>query len=124
MQIKFTIYGNQEKQDGSPIPYVRVVGRALWLPAARRYYNWKEYVRAEFKRQTRLSPVIFTSKIKAEMHLDIYWKNGKHADPDNIFKGIADALFVNDNNLDGSFKSQIAIDGKPKVEVLITIKEN
>lgn len=122
MQIKFTIYGNQEGKENNPIPYTRVVGRALWIPAARKYYNWKEFVKKEFYLQTKINPPLIIKK--ARMELNIFWKNGKHADPDNIFKGIADALFKNDNNLDGSFNSQVALDKKPKVEVIIKIKEN
>ena len=42
--ILFSIYGNQENPEKNPIPYHRVVGRALWLPKARRYNAWKQYV--------------------------------------------------------------------------------
>jgi Holliday junction resolvase RusA-like endonuclease len=47
--------------------------------------------------------------------------NGLHADPDNVFKGIADALFKNDKFLDGSFVSDYAPDSKGRVEISITI---
>lgn len=38
-----------------------------------------------------------------QLDLTIAFKNAAHGDPDNIFKGIADALFVQDKNLYGTF---------------------
>ena len=55
------------------------------------------------------------------MSIKIHWVNGVHADPDNVFKGLADALFKNDKFLDGAFESQYASDGRGKVEVEITL---
>jgi hypothetical protein len=48
--IQFTIKGNQEDIEGNPLPYIRVVGRALWLPHAKKYHAWKEYIRSVFFR--------------------------------------------------------------------------
>jgi Holliday junction resolvase RusA-like endonuclease len=55
------------------------------------------------------------------MDIKIFWMNGIHGDPDNIFKGIADALFKNDKFLDGSFESHYSQDGKGRVEISITL---
>lgn len=126
--ITFTIKGNPEDLEGNPVPYVRVVGRALWLPTAKRYYAWKEYVRSIFTRNhpeyspaERIQPLTTKPSERARMDIRIYWVGGVHADPDNIFKGIADALFENDKHLDGSFESRIASDGKGRVDVTITL---
>ena len=55
------------------------------------------------------------------MSITIFWVNGVHADPDNVFKGLADALFLNDKFLDGAFESHYSPDGKGRVEVEITL---
>lgn len=57
----------------------------------------------------------------ATMSLKIYWKDCRHGDPDNIFKGIADTLFENDKHLDGSFKSIHAENKKGRLEIELTI---
>ena len=132
--IQFTIKGNPDDWHGNPVPYVRVVGRALWLPAARKYAAWKSYARKSFFAEypayvmydckrllTDLQPFTTKASEKARMDLKIFWMNGLHADPDNIFKGIADALFENDKFLDGSFESDHAADSKGRVEVSITL---
>ncbi len=136
MEIKFTINGNQEDPAGNPIPYHRVTGKGLWLPAAKRYAAWKDYVKNEFLDQAKNhiikpdgylfgypiigKPIVLEHNQKAYMHLKIFWHNGAHGDPDNIFKGIADALFKNDKNLYGSFKPGES-DGKGRVEIKIKI---
>lgn len=132
--ITFTIKGNQEDPEGNPIPYTRVVANALWLPGAKRYKAWKDHVRRSFfrgypefvsyddmHRIVHDEPLTTKASEKAKMEICIFWMNGVHGDPDNIFKGIADSLFRNDKFLDGSFESCHAEDGRGKVEIKITI---
>ena len=125
MIIHFTILGNQENLKGNPVPYQRVVGRALWTRQAKRYAAWKEYVQEQYWKQAEERNFIgkpFTELKRARMSIEIYWANEAHGDPDNVFKGIADALFVNDKNLGGSFEFEM--DKKmPRVEVKIEIIE-
>jgi len=56
------------------------------------------------------------------MNIQIFWHGENHGDPDNVFKGIADALFADDKHLDGSFNSQHQ-KGDPRVEVCIVFHE-
>lgn len=141
MTTTFTINGNHEDLSGNPIPYVRSTRAALWRPDGRRYAAWKGYVQKEFIRllnrgfreivkdgsvaatfdSNATKPIRIFGSHQARMDIKIFWKNGSHGDPDNIFKGIADALFVNDRTLDGSFESKIAEDGKGRVDVAIRI---
>lgn len=133
MEIKFTIKGNQEDPDGNPIPYVRSTRAALWRSDGKRYAAWKDHVqkcliisdigdRIALIRNNlwRLKKPLVIDQ-KARMDIKIFWKHGAHGDPDNIFKGIADALFLDDRNLDGSFESFITEDGKGRVEIKIAI---
>lgn len=131
--IKFTIKGNPDDSEGNAVPYVRVVGKALWLPKARKYHAWKEFVRSIFYREypefsmsgadqlRQVQPLTTKISERAKMAIKIHWVNGVHADPDNVFKGLADALFKNDKFLDGSFESDYSADGKGSVEVEITL---
>lgn len=133
--INFTIYGNQEKKNGNPIPYFRVTSQSRFSKGTKRYHEWEDYVRAAFidglkgktmEYMTEVSGFVsFTNKkpIKAfdgkiHMRLIIVWANKAHADSDNVFKGIADALFMNDKYLVGEFDYTYGDVGR--VEVTIT----
>lgn len=128
--IQFTIKGNPDDIEGNPVPYVRVVTNALWLPKAKKYHAWKQYVRSIFFRQypehsvqiDEIQPFTTKASQKSRMDIKIFWANGIHADPDNVFKGIADALFKNDKFLDGSFESCYAPDCKGRVDVSLTLE--
>lgn len=140
MTIQFTIYGNQNDSTGNPIPKVRKTLRQQWTPEAKRYAEWKNWVvksylgylnqHGEYKAIDIANvailhhgkPIILLNDQKAQMDIRIFWKNGAHGDPENVFGSIADALFVDDKNLDGSFESQIAPDGRGRVEVEIKIQ--
>lgn len=132
MKITFTIYGNHEDQHGNPVPYVRSTRDALWRKDGKRYAHWKDYVVKAFMPLDqepwfgtflRCGKPIDLKRSKANMNIGIFWRNGAHGDPDNIWKGICDALFVNDRNVDGSFTSSVSPDGRVRVEVIIEIHE-
>lgn len=134
--IEFTIHGNQELDYGNPIPYMRSTQGGQWKPNVRRYNAWKQHVRGcflakcvdeklinheEFKHLLYIhdsgKPIIYHQKMRCEMHIMIHFKNHAHADSDNIFKGIADALFENDKYLSGSFDFNYALAGS--IDVVI-----
>ena len=56
-------------------------------------------------------------KKSATMNIKIHWGKGLHADPDNVWKGIADSLFQNDREVDGCFRYENAQDKRGFVEV-------
>lgn len=126
--IDFIIYGNQEDRRANPIPYIRITRRSKWTDKAQRYFQWKSYVYGAFCEATqklgnRRCERLNTKEEKIVMNLQIEWADNKHADPDNVFKGIADALFENDKNLDGSFVTKMAQDGRGKVIVHLLLDE-
>lgn len=116
MQFAYTfrIRGNQEDPSGNPIPYQRVTQGSKWTGKARRYERWKEYVRLSFfdSQRGKTSGRWLVNDHKpltaaegyTRMDIIIGWKNETHGDCDNIFKGIADALFESDKHLVGSFE--------------------
>ena len=58
------------------------------------------------------------------MDIQIWWKNEAHADGENVFGSIADALFKNDKKLDGSFenKGSSSKEGSVKVQIILNQK--
>lgn len=120
--MQFTIYGNQEDKKGNPIPYHRSTQGGQWKPQVRRYHAWKDYVVKAFCEQTETKDKgkkpIEKSPEKLNMALLIYFKDKTHGDSDNIFKGIADALFENDKYISGSFDYDYDKEN-PRVEVVI-----
>lgn len=129
--VTFTIRGNQENPKGNPIPYTRMTQGTRWTERSKRYFAWKDYVKGEYidavKGREGFSnadllydkPIAVTAN-KVRMSLKIWFASKSHADCDNVFKGIADALFMNDKHLvtDG-FDYEYAKEGR--VEVTITL---
>lgn len=122
--MKFTIYGNQEKQDGNPIPYERTTQRAKWTARYKRYTAWKNYVvwSAKIMSCGFWDARLFDGAEKTRLDCMIYFGNMNHADPENIRKGIQDALFENDKLVWGLV--DFGYDHcKPRVEVEVTRDE-
>lgn len=138
MEIKFTIKGNPDDPAGNPVPKLKMTGRQHWMPGAKRYVSWKSQVVLAFldavaEQHPAFLPIMHKSLAfrgkpiellldkSAEMELTIFWKNDAHADPENVFGSIADALFKNDKNLYGRFDEGLPRDGRGRVEVTIKI---
>jgi Holliday junction resolvase RusA-like endonuclease len=140
-KLTFTIKGNQLDTKGNPLPYLRTTQGSQWTDKAVKYQEWKMYVVAQFidaldamTREERMGykefvyiatgkPIIAT-KGKIYVNLKIEWKNDTsvRGDCDNIFKGIADALFVNDKYVAGSFDYETSKTNSGKVDVEIIWK--
>ena len=125
-EITFTV-------PGDPIGYLRMTQsqvRLLRIPRAKLYANMvpivdriREY--EGYKTLVGLScppfpPDLIGAK-KIYMNLDIFFRNGKHPDPDNVFKAFADALFKNDNRVAGFFDFFFNPEN-PRVEVKINLE--
>ena len=109
---------------GNPVPYCRTTqAGARFDKGYKRYQVYKDCVVASFLAQCKgdwgsPKPLTTTKENKTEVKIMIYFQNGKHGDPDNVFKGIADALFTCDKYVYGSF--MFDYDQKnPRVEVEI-----
>lgn len=126
-KITFSIRGNQNDPVGNATPYKRVLAGKFRQDSID-YMEWKDYVRAELDRsavwhseggETSLYKVIYTNESlpypifqeiergRAQVHVNIYWRDGRHGDGDNVLKGIMDALFKDDKCVwAGSFTSE------------------
>jgi hypothetical protein len=134
MQIfNFTIQGNTENPAGNPLGYTRML-RYSKRDDAVKYRAWCAHVRDQFEQQIDTGnrsfydgmgdekPLTTTRGSPARMDIEIEFANDARADCDNVYKGIADALFKNDKYLmDGSFKGTFAEDkiGKVKIKIII-----
>jgi Holliday junction resolvase RusA-like endonuclease len=98
--LHLEIRGNHLDPQGNAIPYERMTTRSKWAdPRALRYIAWKSFIQTQWWLQTGKK---LPHKKNARYRLDVicYFKTGKkagtcstHADPENVRKGIQDALF-------------------------------
>lgn len=129
----FTIEGNVRDRSGNPTPYLRRTQGSLWSKESIGYDDWLQYVRSECCKQTTLidqfgyrgkkivlmHPIELKATEYARMELMIWFKGEAHADPDNVFKGMADALFKNDKHL--SHSVDFAHGQRGRIDVHISI---
>jgi hypothetical protein len=108
----FEILGTHEGPNDNPIPKLKMTGRQHWTDKAQRYVMWKGHVVTAFMeclgREDRWiaeqnislcgKPLVIPGE-KGKMSIVSFWKDNKHADPENVFGSIADALFFNDKKL-------------------------
>lgn len=135
-EVQFTIFGNQEnKLTGNPIPYTRTTQRGRWTPRSLRYESWKTYVVASyldavFPRDGSYDKAKFgelhdilsgkpIKREKAKVTIFIFFADETHADPDNVVKGINDALFQQDKHVDVETHHSCAHTEVPRVDVKI-----
>ncbi|MGX7894421.1 RusA family crossover junction endodeoxyribonuclease [Tsuneonella sp. HG222] len=121
--MKFTVYGNHLDPKGNPIGYYRTTQGAKWKPEAIRYNLWKSHVVAAYidaggtVNATGYKP-LKTGKEKWLLTTMSYFANDVRPDPDNVQKGVADAIFVNDKYVIGTY--DFAFDHEcPRVEIEI-----
>ncbi len=85
------------------IPRERVIAKSIKLwDRIKRYLDWKKYV------QMSALLLKFPRKPASEyekvcLNCMIYFENGVHSDPENVRKGIQDALFEGDKHVIGAY---------------------
>ena len=141
MTISFSIPGNHKDPSGNAFPYHRTTQGMKRSEEHRKYEAWKEYVRDMFhgavmppailqliarNKITGAKPITSEMFSQCVLSLEIFFvhtKNGKcdHGDPDNIGKGIADALFANDQHVLTQIKSLRCGSERGEVRVRITL---
>tara|TARA_R110001606_G_scaffold2504_5_gene10987 strand:- start:4356 stop:4727 length:372 start_codon:yes stop_codon:yes gene_type:complete len=121
------IYSFTVKCDNSnPVPYKRTTQRQKFVDKEyKKYVVWKNKVVAKFILEFTKYPHNLLEKDK-KYYVDVvaYYKDKKHADTDNVAKGINDAIFqkpLNDKYVAGSYDFSYDKEN-PRVE--ITIKED
>ena len=102
MRYELEIIGNQEDpKNGNPIPYERMTQRGKWKnKRAQRYLAWKKYVQECWLEKYGRLPK-YDGSNSLQLDVACLFKGENHADPDNIYKAIADSLFKNDKHVWG-----------------------
>lgn len=119
-KIEFTIVGGGYDPMANPMPKVKYTKRQQWLERVQNYVMWKEHVvECCLNELEENHPDLFdeaeqlvaagdkpltTDKQPMRMDIHIYWRGQAHADPENVFGSIADAIFKQDKYLAGSFE--------------------
>lgn len=113
-EIKFTIVGTHDSPDANPIPYKRLTQKMKYTSRGVEYEHWKAHVVKAFldsldrqaqqpyirNLQLKRKPIALQPNQKARLTVHIRFKDEKHGDPDNVAKGINDALFIDDKHVD------------------------
>jgi hypothetical protein len=118
--ISFTIRGAHDDPAGNAVPYERMTQRSKRKdPRALRYKAWKLFVLKTFSEQTRMA---FPCEADGCYRLDVkcFFVGENHADPENVRKGIQDALFAyGDKHVFGMTHLVEHVPHHPRVEVTI-----
>lgn len=95
-------------------------GKSPNFDRAREYAAWKAHV------QAHTPPLVLHATKARPVRVDVtcYFPNGAHADPENVRKGVVDALFKHreggDKYVYGYHHHPLYDPGNPRVEVVIT----
>lgn len=139
MTIEFVIRGNHKNPVGNAMPKIKLTKRQQWTDRAQAYKAWKKHVvdqllfasvdqHGKLRNElvgvidplAEVKPFCLQDRKKATMQILIQWKDWAHADCENVFGSIADALFQNDKYLTGSFDYiEPRGDGKVYVRIIL-----
>lgn len=117
------IEGNHENPVGNPIPYERMTARGKFVRRdAKRYIGWIDFVQKQWLSQVK-APLPSSKNFYWQLDVMIGFKGEHHADPDNVRKGVQDALFKlsGDKHVSGSVNFT-HVDSTPYLDIWITPK--
>jgi len=137
LALSFEVRGGGYDEMANPMPKLKLTGRQAWVQRVQNYVEWKEHVQLAFvdavkahdaalgkvaeQRVANGEKPLDTGKHPMRMHIHIYWRGDAHADPENVFGSIADALFSNDKYLAGTFDyTHQGKEKQPYVAIMIT----
>ena len=109
---------------GPPVGYY-AEGKAPNQTRRRRYVEWKRLVAVELWQQCGIRVPLLARKEHPLVVRTVTWfRNGRHADPENVHKGVKDALFYNakggDKYTGGSYDPPRYDPTNPRVDVFVT----
>ena len=105
----------------NPVPYTRVT--RFSVQRGKKYKMWKEKVKDDFKEAFGNKPIaFFENRAEYSIFTKIFFKDKRGGDPENVRKGISDAIFeknvIDDKNVTGAEEFYYDKD-RPRVEVRI-----
>jgi hypothetical protein len=89
--------------DGNAVPYTRMTQAEARMRTYRkvvRYLDWKRKIVISSTPYV-LSHYHPAPKEKVYVYVHIYFRDKRHGDPDNVYKGIVDALYTQDKYVAG-----------------------
>jgi len=112
---------------GDPGGYYSQGARPNWK-RMKAYHAWKAYVQATAAAQGITLPLTAKADSPLIIGTRAFFRNGTHPDPENVHKGIVDALFYDprkerrgsDKHTGGTFQPPMYDAENPRVEITIT----
>ena len=110
----------------NPTPYKRTTQRQKFVDENyKKYVAYKNLIIAEFVKKYKCLPhKLLKPKTKYYVNVTAYYKDLKHADTDNVAKGVNDALFskpLSDKYIAGSY-DYFYDKVNPRLEIQVLLK--
>lgn len=106
-----------------PVGYYSSTRRGQWIdPRAKKYHAWSKLVRDLSEARGLRLPLQAAEDVEVEVETQAYFRNRTHPDPENVHKGIVDALFYGgkgDKYTGGKYGWPRYDADQPRVEVII-----
>src|SRR5690606_30196252 len=82
-----------------PVGYKTTTTKSKWNPDYQEYVDYQRIVQLYAKANGLKLPLVATKDKQLIIKTVAYFKNGTHPDPENINKGVRDALFYDESKL-------------------------
>lgn len=112
--------------DGTPRGYCIQMGRYQNTKVKRRYVAYKQLVQAVADLSGLVLPLQASKEKPIRVFTRAYFETGVHPDPENVHKGVKDALFykaggVGDKYTGGAYEPPLYDAERPRVEIEVFI---
>lgn len=87
---------------GNPVGYVTTTKKSKWNKRYKYYADYKKIVQFYARSVGIKLPLVATKDRQLTIRTIAYFKNGRHPDPENVNKGIRDALFYDEHHVRGN----------------------
>ena len=88
---RFIVYGD-------PVGYKTTTKRSKWSDRYKEYVNYKAKVQECARNAGMKLPLVATKDRQLMINTIAYFRDGRHPDPENINKGVRDALFYKEKS--------------------------
>lgn len=88
---RFIVYGD-------PVGYKTTTNRAKWSKSYEKYIDYKKEVQSTAESVGIKLPLVATKKRPLMINTISYFRDGRHPDPENVNKGVRDALFYKEKS--------------------------
>lgn len=112
--------------DGTPRGYCIQMGKYQNTKVKRRYVEYKQLVQAVASLVGIELPLQASKEKPVHIYTKAFFKDGVHPDPENVHKGVKDALFykaggAGDKYTGGAYEPPLYDPERPRVEIEVRI---